>query len=32
MSLRKIGQRHPTFLGAIGLELVGLPVLARWQG
>ncbi|HEX4245436.1 MAG TPA: DUF4345 domain-containing protein [Acidimicrobiales bacterium] len=31
ISWRRTGRPHPVFLGAIAIELVGMPVMAVWQ-
>jgi hypothetical protein len=31
VSWRRSGRPHPVFVGAIALELVGMPVLALWH-
>jgi hypothetical protein len=31
ISWRRTGRPHPVFLSALGIELVGMPVMAAWQ-
>jgi Domain of unknown function (DUF4345) len=31
VSWRRTGRPHPVFLGAIAIELVGMPIMAVWQ-